>query len=186
MQAPFLIAGNKELRLINPALGSFVSPYQRASDVGVEMIRTVWLAAFGLACIGGLYAGKVTASISPPDGDVADPAMIRAGIVPDTLTAADKIDLTGLRPTAEAALAPPTAPIVIRPVKTRTTIPSRDLRRRANTKAKVTAAIPKSRTTFRMSRNEKASKLAGDQTKCAGINSLGALIMSLTATSHCS
>jgi hypothetical protein len=149
------------------------------------MIRTVWLAAFGLACIGGLYAGKVTASISPSDGDVADPAIISSGVVPDTLTAADKIDLTGLRPTAEAALATPTIPIVIRPVKTRPTIRSRGLQRQAKTKAKVTAAIPKPRPKLRISRNEKVSKLAGDQTKCAGVNSLGALIMSLTATSHC-
>lgn len=150
------------------------------------MIRTVWLAAICLAGIGGLYAGKVTASISPSDGGVVDPAMISAGVVPDTLTAADKIDLTGLRPTAEAALAPPTVPIVIRPVKARTMIPSRGLRRQTNTKAKVTAANPKPRPKFRMSLNGKASKIAADQTKCAGINSLNALIMSLTGTSHCS
>jgi hypothetical protein len=150
------------------------------------MIRAVWLAAFGLACIGGLYAGKVTASISPSDGDIADPAMISAGVVPDTLSAADKMDLTGLRPTVEVALAPPTVPIIIHSVKSRTTIRSRGLPRQANTKAKVTAAIAKQRPKFRLSRNEKASKLAGVQTKCAGINSLGALIISLTATSHCS
>jgi hypothetical protein len=149
------------------------------------MIRTVWLAAFCLAGLGGLYASRVTASISPPETGVADPAIIGTRIVPDTLTSADKIDLTGLRPTAEATLARPTAAAVIRPVKVRTAIPSRGHRRRASTKAKVIAALPE-RPKSRVSRNGNAPKLAGDQAKCTRPNGLSALIMSLTATPPCS
>jgi len=148
------------------------------------MIRTVWLAAFCLAGLGGLYASRVTASISPSETGAANPAIISAGVVPDTLTVADKMDLIGLRPTAEAALAQPSVPLVIRPVKARTTIPSRGLRQQTGTKAKMTVAFPRPRP--KISRNSKAPKLAGDQTKCAATNSLGALITSLTGTSHCS
>jgi hypothetical protein len=150
------------------------------------MIRTVWLAAFCLAGLGGLYASRVTASISLPETGVADPAIIGARVVPDTLTSADKIDLTGLRPTAEATLARPAAAVVIRPVKVRTVIPSRGQRRRASTKAKVIAALPAPRPKSRGSRNGNAPKLAGDQAKCARPNGLSALIMSLTATPPCS
>jgi hypothetical protein len=149
------------------------------------MIRTVWLAAFCLAGLGGLCASRVTASISPAETGVADLAIVSTGVVPDTLTAADKVDLTGLRPAAEATLAQPTVPIVIRPVTARTMIPSRGLRRQSSTKAKMIAAFPRPRPKFRMSRNGRTLK-AGDQTKCAATNSLGALIMSLTGTSHCS
>lgn len=154
--------------------------------MGVEMIRTVWLAAFCLAGLGGLYASKVTASISSSQNGIADPVTVSAGAVPDTLTAADRVDLTGLRPTAEAALAMPTVPVVIHQVKARRMIPPRGLQRRAGTKVRVIAVLPRPRPKFRMSRNGKAPKLAGDQTKCAATNSLGALIMSLTGTSHCS
>jgi hypothetical protein len=185
MQTPFIVAGNKELRLINLALGKVVGPYQRASDMRVEMIRTVWLAAFCLAGLGGLYASRVTASISPPETGAADPATISSRVVPDTLTAADKLDLTGLRPTAEATLARPTAPIVVRPVKVRTMIPSHGQQRQTCAKAKMIAAIPRPRPKFRISRNGKTPK-AGDQAKCATANSLGALIMSLTGAPHCS
>lgn len=149
------------------------------------MIRTVWLAAFCLAGLGGLCASRVTASISPSETGIADPAIISAGVVPDTLTAADKADLTGLRPTAEATLAQPTAPVVMRPVKARTLIPSRGLQRQASTKAKMIAVPPRPRPKLRISRNGKTSK-AADQTKCAATNNLGALIMSLTGTSDCS
>ena len=148
------------------------------------MIRTVWLAAFCLAGLGGLCASKVTASISRPEDGIGDSAMVSADVVPDTLTAADRIDLTGLRPTAETTLAPPLDPVVIRPIKAKRTLAS-GLRRQAKTKAKVIAVLPKPWLKFRISRNGKPPKLAGDFKKCPEADSLDAHIMSLTGTSHC-
>lgn len=150
------------------------------------MIRTVWLAAFCLAGLGGLYASRVTASISLSEGGIAHPATIGTDVVPDTLTAADKMDLTGFRPTAESTLAPATAPIVMRPVKARRMISSRSPQRQASAKAKMMAASPRPRHKVRISRSGKTPGLAGDQTKCPATSSLSALIMSLTGTSHCS
>lgn len=148
------------------------------------MIRTVWLAAFFLAGLGGLYASRVTASISPSETGVADPAIISTGVVPDTLTAADKVDLAGLRPAAEVTLAHPTVPIVIRPIKARTMIPWRSRQRGTGVKTKMIAALPRPRPKFRISRNRTTPR-AGDQKKCMATNSLDALIVSLTGTSHC-
>jgi hypothetical protein len=150
------------------------------------MIRTVWLAAFCLAGLGGLYASKVAASISSSEGGTAAPAIISAGVVPDTLTSADKLDLTNLRPTAEVTLAQPPVPAIMRLGRARRMIPLRSLQRQAGTKTKVIAPLPKSRPKFRLSRNGKAPKLAAKQMKCAETNGLGRLIILLTGTTHCS
>jgi hypothetical protein len=153
--------------------------------MGVEMIRTVWLAAICLAGLGGLCASKVTASISPPGDGATDPAVVSATVIPDTLTPADQVDLTGLRPTAEITLAQSTDPLVVRPIRTGRP-PSRGLRRQINTRATLVAALPKPRAKSRISKNDKFPRLAGELKKCPETSGLGALIMSLTGTSHCS
>jgi hypothetical protein len=153
--------------------------------MGVEMIRTVWLAAFCLAGLGGLCATKVTASISPLDDGATDPAMVSATVIPDTLTLADQVDLTGLRPTAEITLAQSMDPLAVRPIKAGR-LPSHGQQRQINTRAKLVAALPKPSTKSRISKNDKLSKLAGELKKCPETSGLGALIMSLTGTSHCS
>jgi hypothetical protein len=146
------------------------------------MNRTVWLAAFCLAGLGGLCASQVTASISRPDDSNTNPTIMTAAIGSDTLAVADKLALTGLRPTAEVTLAEPADPILISPVKTKG-VP---LQRYHSAKAKVIAALPKPRPKLRISRNDKPPKLAGDPRKCPESNGLVALISSLTGTSHCS
>lgn len=148
------------------------------------MIRTVWLAAFCLACLGGLYASKVTASISAPEDGIADPATSAAAAEPDTLTAADRVDVTGLRPAAEATLVQSTDLVVVRPVKANRFALHR-LQRPSDTKAKVIVVLPRPRPKPRLSRNGKSPGLAGDLKKCPENNSLGTLIMSLTGASHC-
>jgi hypothetical protein len=146
------------------------------------MNRTVWLAAFCLAGLGGLYASQVTASISRPDDVSTYPATMTAGIGSDTLAVADKVDLTGLRPATEVTLSEPAEPVFISPVKTKGVL----LQRYHSAKAKVIAALPKPRPKLRTSRNDKPLKLAGDPRKCPETNGLVALITSLTGTSHCS
>jgi hypothetical protein len=145
------------------------------------MNRTVWLAAVFLAGLAGLCASQVTASIWRPDDGETNPAIMTAGNGLDTLDVADKVDLTGLRPTAEVTLAEPADPILISPIKTKG-VP---LQRHHDTKAKVVAALPKPRSKLRISRNDKP-RLAGDPRKCPEANGLIALITSLTGTSHCS
>jgi len=55
------------------------------------VIRTVWIAAFCLAGLGGLFATRVTASI--PEEIVRDPTTVGTSLVRDTLTKADKLDV---------------------------------------------------------------------------------------------
>ncbi len=148
------------------------------------MIRTVWLAAFCLACLGGLYASKVTASISAPEDGIADPATSTAAAELDTLTAADKVDMTGLRPAAEATLVQSTDLVVVRPVKANRFALHR-LPRPNDMKAKVIVVLPRPRPKLRLSKNGKSPSLAGDLKKCSETNSLAALIMSLTGAPHC-
>jgi hypothetical protein len=147
---------------------------------GGEMNRTIWLAAFCLAGLGGLCASQVTASISRPDEGNTNPSIMTAGIGSDILAVADKVDLTGFRPAAEVTLAEPAAPVLISPVKTK------GVALHHNAKAKVIAALPKPRPKSRISRNDKPPRLAGDPRKCPETNGLVALITSLTGTSHCS
>jgi hypothetical protein len=146
------------------------------------MNRTVWLAALCLACLGGLYASQVTASISRPDDVNTNPASMTTGIGSDTLAVADKVDLTGLRPTAEVTSEEPADPVLINSVKTKGIPPLRH----HSAKAEVIAALPKPRPKLRISRNDKPPKLAGDPRKCPETNGLVALITSLTGASHCS
>jgi hypothetical protein len=148
------------------------------------MIRTVWLAAFCLAGLGGLCASKVTASISQPEDDIPDSVMVSTGVAPDTLTAADKVDLTGIRPTAEAALAQLNDPAVIPAVKFRRTR-ANGLVRQIDTKASMIAVLPKPRPKVKISKDSNAPKLAGDLKKCPQPDGLAAIITSLTGASRC-
>ena len=62
------------------------------------MIRTIWLAAFCLAGLGGLCASKVTASIYPSEECAPEQVQVQPvlsdAIVQDTLTKGDKAEVT--------------------------------------------------------------------------------------------
>jgi hypothetical protein len=147
------------------------------------MIRTVWLAAFCLAVLAGLCASKVTASISAPEEGVPDQTMVSTNISSDTLTRADKLDLTNLRPVVAL---PPPDPVAALPIKLKTTSSGNLLRQsRANAKRR-TAALPKPRPKVQLPKNNSASNSAGDQKTCPQTEGLSAILMLFSGTPRCS
>jgi hypothetical protein len=81
------------------------------------VIRPIWIAALCLAGLGGLFATRVTASIS--EGAVRDPATVGTSFAQDTLAKADRLDLTYLRYPAENIPVAPTEPIAAEIVPTK-------------------------------------------------------------------
>ena len=65
------------------------------------MIRTVWIAAFCLAGLGGTFATRVTASIS--EEAVPGPTAADTGMLHDTLCKADKLNVGYVRYPADRA-----------------------------------------------------------------------------------
>jgi apolipoprotein N-acyltransferase len=65
------------------------------------MVRTVWIAAFCLAVLGGLFATRVTASMPSTEEAATDPTEISTKLVQDTLTKADKLDVSYFRDSFE-------------------------------------------------------------------------------------
>jgi len=55
------------------------------------LIRTVWIAAFCLAGLGGTFATRVTASIS--EEAVAGPTTVDTSLMPEALCKADKLNV---------------------------------------------------------------------------------------------
>jgi len=70
-----------------------------------------------LAGLGGLFATRVTASIS--EGAARDPATVGTSFAQDALTKADRLDLTYLRYPAENIPVPPSEPIAAEIVPTK-------------------------------------------------------------------
>src|ERR1700730_1636815 len=115
------------------------------------MIRTVWIAAFCLAGIGGLFASRVAASMAPTEETVLDPPTVRAGIAQDTLTKADRLDLTYLNPLVETAPVPPSKPFEI--LQTKPSAKSTSSRRLSNRNAnRIAVMLPKPRPKPRLSK----------------------------------
>ena len=145
------------------------------------MIRTVWLAAFCLAGVGGLCASKVTASISAPQEGVPDQTMVSANIASDTLSRADKLDVTNLRPVAT-----PPDPVAALPIKLKTTS-SGNLQRQSRPNAnRRTATLPKPRPKVRLPKNSIPSNSAGDLKTCPQTEGLGSILMLFSGMLRCS
>jgi hypothetical protein len=87
------------------------------------MTRTIWIAAFCLAVLGGLFATKVTASI--PVAESTEPgSTVEEVFAQDTLTKGDKLSVNDV-PHSTATIAVPTAePVETRPVETKPVVAS--------------------------------------------------------------
>jgi hypothetical protein len=81
---------------------------------GLIMIRTIWVTAFCLAVLGGLFATKVTASI--PVTDSSELTAAEAVFEPDTLTKADKLSVTDVPHSTETIALPTAEPVEPKPV----------------------------------------------------------------------
>jgi hypothetical protein len=114
------------------------------SSFGVEMIRTIWLAAVFLAVICGLCASKVTASISPPEDGVPDRTMV--SFATDTLTNSDRLDVESLPLEPVASFALPPDPVALFSSNSPTTAPVTRLRQPLKQLAKrSTVMLPRPR-----------------------------------------
>jgi hypothetical protein len=148
------------------------------------MIRTVWIAAFCLAGIGGLFASRVTASMAPTEETVLDPPTVRAGIARDTLTKADRLDLTYLNPLVETAPVPPSKPFEI--LQTKPSARNASSRRLSNPNAnRIAVMLPKPRPKTRLSKNTSTARAAVDSKACPQPDGLSGILMSFTGSPRC-
>jgi hypothetical protein len=188
---------NTELRLFDPVAqglrGWGFFPAQYISSVGLIVIRTVWIAAFCLACLGGLFATRVTASNS--EEVVRDPVTVGTSLTKDTLSKADRLEVTYLPLPAESIPAPPIEPVAAEPVVAEvvaaepaaTTKAGASYRAGLN-KHRTTILLPKPRPKIRPPRNAKDASLAkpaDDLKTCHQQGGLGGALISLGGFPRC-
>jgi hypothetical protein len=86
-----------------------------ATSLGQNMIRTVWLATICLAMLGGLAVGKalMTRSDAVTTERPTDLTTVGAGLTQDTLSKADRLQITYVRQGVPApTVLQPTEPVV--------------------------------------------------------------------------
>ena len=150
------------------------------------MIRTIWIAALCLAGLGGLFATRVTASIS--EGAARDPATVGTSFAQDTLAKADRHDLTNLRHPAENVPAPPTEPIAAEIVPTKPAMSAKTASPRPPSPSvhRNAVMLPKPRPKIRPARNAKdVAKASVDLKACHQQNGLGGTLISLSGAPRC-
>jgi hypothetical protein len=147
------------------------------------MIRTIWLAAFCLAGLGGLCASKVTASIYPSEDSVPDQSQIQPmvgdAIVVDTLT---KADAAHVAPEAEATGSLPVESndvVVEKP----STLRSKHLSV-PNVHPK-TVMLPRKRPKVRVAKNANPDNAAIDPKNCSQTDGLSGLLKTFAGSPHC-
>jgi hypothetical protein len=150
------------------------------------VIRTVWIAAFCLAGLGGLFATKVTASI--PEETVGGPTTVGTSLAQDTLTKADKLPVTYLlHPESIPVL--PTEPIAaeIVPTKPTTTAKIASLHPSGPSAYRTAVLLPKPRPKIAPAKHAKdvgLAKAAVDP-NCHQQDGLGGILISLSGSPRC-
>ena len=150
------------------------------------MIRTIWIAALCLAGLGGLFATRVTASIS--EGAAQDPATAGTSFAQDALTKADRLNLTYLRYPAENTPVAPTEPIAaeIVPTKPTTSAETGSPRPPGLSVDRNAVVLPKPRPKIRPAKNAKdVAKASVDLKACHQQNGLGGMLISLSGAPRC-
>jgi hypothetical protein len=164
------------------------------------VIRIVWIAAFCLAGLGGLFATRVTASIS--EEAVRDPATVGTSLVRDTLAKADKLDVGYFRYPVESTPVPAAEPIAaeIQPSKAfQPTKAFQPIKAWATAKAgsshapdlsvhRIAVLLPKPRPKIKPTRNAKdvgLAKAALDLKTCHQQDGLAGLLISLNGSPRC-
>jgi hypothetical protein len=147
------------------------------------VIRPIWIAALCLAGLGGLFATRVTASIS--EGAVRDPATVGTSFAQDTLAKADRLDLTYLRYPAENI---PVAPIAAEIVPTKPAMSAKTASPRPPSPSvhRNAVMLPKPRPKIRPAKNAKdVAKASVDLNACHQQNGLGGMLISLSGAPRC-
>jgi hypothetical protein len=145
------------------------------------MVRTVWIAAFCLAVLGGLFATRVTASMPSTEEAATDPTEISTKLVQDTLTKADKLDVSYFRDSFEL----PIESIVVTTTKSRPNTNARSQRLSGPNAKGVSVALPKPRSKIRLAKNEHPAKALADSKTCPQPDGLGSILMSFTGSPRC-
>jgi hypothetical protein len=152
------------------------------------MIRTIWLAAFCLAGLGGLCASKVTASIYPSEESVSDQSqtqtvvsnvVVSDVIVADTLT---KTDTAEVAPEAEAT---GSLPVESNDVVADTHQASRSKHLSVSNARLKTVMLPRKRPKIRVARNAGQDDTATDPKNCSQTDGLGNFLKTLAGSPHC-
>jgi hypothetical protein len=149
------------------------------------MNRTIWLAAFCLAGLGGLCASKVTASIYPSDESTPDQTqiqlMVSDAIASDTLTKSDKAEVTET-PAADATFSLPIESNDVSAAKA----PERHSKHLASSNLHPkTVLLPRERPKTRLTKNTKQDTAAIDSKNCPANDGLGGLLKSFAGSPHC-
>jgi hypothetical protein len=155
---------------------------------GSIVIRTIWIAAFCLACLGGLFATRVTASSS--EEAVPDPITIGTSFGQDTLTKADRLDVRYLRDPIERAPVAPAEPVVaeIQPTEPPATAKAGSSHPQGLGARRIAVLLPKPRPKIKAAKNAKEAglaKTAVDQKTCHQQDGLGGLLISLSGSPRC-
>lgn len=151
-------------------------------------LRTVWIAAFCLALLGGLFATKVTASMAPTEAIVLDPPAVSttsATPVQDTLTESDKLHAAYLLPSADTDSAVPAKAIeLLQPRPAAATGRSARVLKGSHPN-RIAVMLPKPRPKIRLSKNNNPAKAAGDSKSCAQPDGLAGMLLSLSGSLRC-
>ena len=153
------------------------------------MNRTIWLAAFCLAGLGGLCASKVTASIYPSEESTPDQTqiqlMVSDAIASDTLTKSDKAEVTEA-PAADATFSLPIESNDVSASKT----PEHRAKHLASSNPHPKTVLlprerPKSKLQTKLAKNAKQDTAAIDSKNCPANDGLGGLLKSFAGSPHC-
>jgi len=150
------------------------------------VIRTIWIAALCLAGLGGLFATRVTASIS--EGAARDPATAGTSFAQDALTKADRLDLTYLRYPAENIPVPPSEPIAAEIVPTKPAMPAKigNPHPPGRSAQRNFVVLPKPRPKIRPAKHAKdVAKASVDLKACHQQDGFGGMLISLSGAPRC-
>jgi hypothetical protein len=159
------------------------------------LIRTVWIAAFCLAGLGGTFATRVTASIS--EEAVTGPTAAGNSLVRDTLSKADKLNVgypaqcAPVKNTpAENARAVPSEPIAaeIQPAKPPPTAKAGSSPAPDPGARRAAVVLPKPRPRIRPAkhaRNVGLARATVDPNTCHQQDGLGGMLISLSGSPRC-
>ena len=162
------------------------------------MIRTVWIAAFCLAGLGGTFATRVTASISKEA--VPDPTTAGTSLLQDRLCKADKLNVGYVRYPSERAPvenapvantpAVPAEPVAaeIEPAKPPATAKAGSSHAPDPVARRAAVVLPKPRPRIRPAKHAKNVGLARatvDPNTCHQQDGLGGMLISLSGSPRC-
>jgi hypothetical protein len=159
-------------------------------ELGVEMIRTFWFAAFCLAGLGGVLATRVTASVAITGESVLDPALLSVGLAPDTLSKADRLDVAYYLPSAAptpAEIFPelPAARVAVLPAKPGARAKASSQPAAAANIDRKSVMLPRPRPKIRLAKNTHPPKPIVESKTCAQPEGLGGLLMAFAGTPRC-